>query len=111
MTTGYHRKMADAEHEHLIWKDRGSSLEIRFRGELDDGRPALSELLGTGSNVRLEQVNHENWTISVMTAGKKFLLVFSVNDGRLWVRLSDMDDDSAWWHGDNRPEPLPGERD
>ena len=73
MTTGYHRKMADAEHEHLIWKDRGSSLEIRFRGELDDGRPALSELLGTGSNVRLKQVNHENWTISVMTAGKKFL--------------------------------------
>jgi hypothetical protein len=87
MTTGYPRKMADAEHEHLLWKDRGGSLEIRFRGELEDGRPALYELLATGSNIRLEQVNQENWTISVKAAGKEFLLVFSVNGGRLWVRL------------------------
>src|ERR1035441_3690479 len=111
MSTGYDRKMADAEHEHMLWKDRSSSLEIRFRGELDDGRPALDELLSTGSRIHLQQMLEDGWSTSIAASGKEFLLVFTVEDDwRLWVRLSDMDDDSAWWHGDNRPKPLPEER-
>src|ERR1700733_3907454 len=98
MVTGYERNMADAEHEHLIWKDRSGSLEIRFRGELDDGRPAFNELLATGCNLHLEQVNDKAWAISIAAAGKEFFLVFTLNDdGRLWAQLSDMDEESLWW--------------
>jgi hypothetical protein len=41
--------MEDSEHDHLIWKDRSGSLEIRVRGELDDGRSAFNELLAAGN--------------------------------------------------------------
>jgi hypothetical protein len=34
--------------------------------------------------------------------GKYFHLNFGVNDGRLWVHLSDQGEESADWEGDNR---------
>ena len=34
-------------------------------------------------------------------AGKEFALWFTLEDGRLCVRLSDQDDENAWWDGDN----------
>lgn len=109
---GYDPKMADAEHEHLIWKDRTSSLEIRFGEELDDGRPAFDELLAVGSRVQVQQMLPDGWGVSITAAGKEFYLAFTVEaDGHLWVRVSDMDEESAWWNGDNRPKPLPGESD
>ena len=100
----------DDEHEHLIWKDTSSSLEIRFRGELDDGRPAISELLAAGSRIHVQQMLPDGWGISITAGGKEFYLALTVEaDGHLWVRLTDMDDESAWWNGDNRPRPLPWE--
>jgi hypothetical protein len=101
--------MEDQE-DHLIWKDKSSSLEIRFRVELDDGRPAFSELLAAGSRIHVQQMLPDGWGISITAVGKEFFLAFTVeDDGRLWVRVSDMDDDSVWWNGDNRPKPLPWE--
>jgi hypothetical protein len=102
----------DDEQEHLIWKDTSSSLEIRFRGELDDGRPAFSELLAAGGEIHVQQILPDGWGISITVAGKEFYLAFTVEtDGHLWVRLTDMDDESAWWNGDNRPGPLRWESD
>jgi len=102
----------DDEQERLIWKEKSSSLEIRFRGELEDGRPAFSELLAAGGEIHVQQMLPDGWGISITAAGKELYLVFTVEaDGRLWVRLTDMDDDSVWWNGDNRPRPLPSESD
>jgi hypothetical protein len=110
--TGYPQNMADAGHEHLIWKDKSSSLEIGFRGELDDGRPAFDQLFATGCRVHVQQMLPDGWGISITAAGKDFYLAFTLeDDGHLWVRLSDMDEESAWWNGDNRQRPLPGEMD
>ena len=62
----------------MIWEKDGSSLEIRAQGQLPDGRPALDELN------------------------------FGVQDGRLWIRLSDQGEESTEWEGDNRERPIPG---
>jgi hypothetical protein len=40
--------------------------------------------------------------------GKYFHLNFGVQEGRLWVQLSDQSDESGEWEGDNRERPLPG---
>ena len=40
--------------------------------------------------------------------GKYFHLNFGVQDGRLWVRLSDQGDENAEWEGDNREMPTAG---
>ena len=40
--------------------------------------------------------------------GKYFHLNFGVQDGRLWVRLSDQGEESAEWEGDRREGPIPG---
>ena len=48
--------MGEAEENDLIWKTDSSSVEIRFQGRLEDGRPALDEIVATGAGVHLEQM-------------------------------------------------------
>jgi len=42
----------------VIWKNDGSSVEIRTQGELADGRPALDEIVADGASIHLEQMAH-----------------------------------------------------
>ena len=92
----------------MTWKKDGSSIEIRTQGELADGRPALDEIVASGASVHLEQMPDDHWWMGLEAGGKYFHLNFGVQDGRLWVRLSDQGEEDAEWEGDNREKPLPG---
>ena len=100
--------MSDAEQGDLTWKTDNSTLEVRTQGQLEDGRPALDEVVATGADVHLEQMDHDQWWIGIEAGGKHFHLWFTSEDGRLCVRLTDQDDESGQWEGDNRERPLPG---
>jgi len=92
--------------DNMKWEKDGSSLEIRTQDELPDGRPALDEIVASGASVHLEQMSHDHWWMGLEAAGKYFHLNFGVQDGRLWVRLSDQGEDFAEWEGDNRENPI-----
>jgi len=92
----------------MIWEKDGSSFEIRTQAELADGRPALDEIVASGATVHLEQMSHNHWWMGIEAAGKYFHLNFGMQDGRLWVRLSDQGEEDTEWEGDNREKPLPG---
>src|SRR5664279_5803047 len=98
--------MSEAEDRDLIWKTDSSSVEIRFQGRLEDGRPALDEIVATCAAIHLEQMDHDQWWMGIEAGGKAFHLWFTLEDGRLCVRLSDQGDENAQWRGDNRPKPL-----
>ena len=51
--TSYHPDMADENTNDLKWSAGNSSVEIRFQGQLEDGRPALDEVLADGASVPL----------------------------------------------------------
>src|ERR1019366_10014398 len=110
--SSYHPRMSEAQENDLIWKTDSRSVEIRFQGRLEDGRPALDEVVATGAAVHLEQMNHDQWWMGIEAGGRYFHLNFSLNDGRLSVHLSDQTDDQgkhyAEWEGDNREKPIPG---
>src|SRR5665213_1159501 len=91
----------------MNWKQEGSSVEIRTQGELPDGRPAHDEIVADGATVHLEQMSHDHWWMGLEAGGKYLHLNFGVQDGRLWVRLSDQSDESGEWEGDNRERPIP----
>jgi hypothetical protein len=109
--SSYHPEMSEAEENDLIWKTDSSSVEVRFQGRLEDGRPALDEIVATCAAIHLEQMSHDQWWMGIEAGGRHFHLNFSLNDGRLHVHLSDQTDDqgehSAEWEGDNREKPLP----
>jgi hypothetical protein len=92
----------------MVWENDGSSLEIRTQGELPDGRPALDEIVASGAFVHLEQMSHDHWWMGLEAGGRLFHLNFAVQDGRLWVCLSDQGEDATEWEGDNRERPIPG---
>ena len=92
----------------MQWEKNGNTLEIRTQGELADGRLALDEIVADGASIHLEQMAHDSWWMGIEAAGKYFHLWFQLADGRLQVRLSDQDDESAEWEGDSRERPLPG---
>jgi hypothetical protein len=100
--------MSEQKNASTTWEKDGSSIEIRTQGELADGRPALDEIVARGASVHLEQMSHDHWWMGLEAAGKYFHLNFGVQDGRLWIRLSDQGEDSAEWEGDNRENPIPG---
>jgi len=110
--SSYHPGMGEAEENDLIWKSDNSSVEIRFQGRLEDGRPALDEIVAACAAIHLEQMDHDRWWMGIEAGGRYFHLNFSLDDGRLHVHLSDQTDDqgehSAEWEGDNREKPLPG---
>jgi hypothetical protein len=93
---------------NMTWEKDGSSLEIRTQGQLPDGRPALDEIVAGGASVHLEQMAHDHWWMGLEAGGKYFHLNFGVQDGRLWVRLSDQGEENAEWEGDSREMPIPG---
>lgn len=86
----------------MVWNNDHSSVEIRTQGELPDGRPALDEIVATGADIHLEQMNHDHWWMGINSGGKSFHLNFGIEDGQLWVHLSDQDDENAEWEGDGR---------
>ena len=92
----------------MIWEKDGGSLEIRTQGQLADGRPALDEIVARGAFLHLEQMAHDHWWMGLEAGGKHFHLNFGVQDGRLWVHLSDQGEESTEWEGDNRERPIPG---
>ena len=92
----------------MTWGKNGSSLEIRTQGQLPDGRPALDEIVAAGAAVHLEQMAHDHWWMSIDAGGKHLHLNFGVQDGRLWVRLSDQNEANAEWEGDSRERPIAG---
>jgi hypothetical protein len=94
--------------EDMIWEKEGSSLEIRTQGQLPDGRPALDEIVAGGASVHLEQMAHDHWWMGLEAGGKYFHLNFGVQDGRLWVHLSDQGEENTEWEGDSRERPIPG---
>jgi len=51
---------------------------------------------------------HDHWWMGLEAGGKHFHLNFGVQDGHLWVRLSDPGDESAEWEGESRERSLPG---
>ena len=91
--------MSEAEGNDLIWKTDSSSIDIRFQGRLEDGRPALDEIVATCAAIHLEQMSHDQWWMGIEAGGRHF-------------HLSDQTDDqgehSAEWEGDNREKPLRG---
>ena len=64
--------MSNGEESELIWKSDGGSVEIRTLGQLEDGQPALDEVVATGAAIHLEQMAHDSWWIGV-EAGRKAL--------------------------------------
>jgi len=92
----------------MIWEKDGSSIEIRTQGELADGRPALDEVVAHGAAIHLEQMSDDHWWMGLEAGGKYFHLNFGIENGRLWVRLSDQGEESVEWEGDNREMPTPG---
>ena len=92
----------------MIWEKDGSSLEIRTQGRLADGKPALDEIVAGGAVVHLEQMTHDHWWMGLEAGGMHFHLNFGVQNGRLWVRLSDQGTEGTEWEGDNRETPIPG---
>ena len=104
--------MGEADENEMIWKTDSSSVEIRLQGRLEDGRPALDEIVATCAAIHLEQMSDDQWWMGIETGGRYFHLNFSLDDGRLHVHLSDETDDqgehSAAWEGDNREKPTPG---
>jgi hypothetical protein len=91
----------------MTWEKDRSSFEIRTQGELADGRPALDEIVAHNAFVHLEQMSHHGWWMGIEAGGKHFHLWFTLEDGRLCVRLSDQDEENTTWEGDNRENPLP----
>jgi hypothetical protein len=87
--------MADSEQANLIWKSDSSSVEIRFQGRLEDGRPALDEIVATCAAIHLEQMSRDQWWMGIEAGGRCFQLNFSLDDGRLHVHLSDQTDDQG----------------
>jgi hypothetical protein len=108
LLSSYDPNMSDAEQNNLIWKTDSSSIEIRFQGQLKDGRPALDEVVANGASLHLEQMDHDQWWMGIQSGRKDFHLWFTVEEGLLCVRLSDQDDENAQWEGDNREKPVPG---
>ena len=51
--SSYYPRMGDAEQNGLVWKNDRGSVEIRFLGQLGDGRPALDEVVANGAGVHL----------------------------------------------------------
>ena len=88
----------------MIWKNDGSSVEIRTQGELADGQPALDEIVADGASIHLEQMAHDHWWMGIEAGGKYFHLNFGVNEGLLYVHLSDQGEgeEDVEWEGDNR---------
>jgi hypothetical protein len=84
----------------MIWEKDGTSMEIRTQGELDDGRPALDEIVAKSAFVHLEQMAHDHWWMGIEGGGKYFHLNFGVKDGLLWVQLSDQGEDGEEWEGE-----------
>src|ERR1700681_1676377 len=101
--------MSDAERPETKWEKDNSKFEIRTQGQLEDGRPALDEVVATGADVHLEQMDHDSWWLSIQAGRKHFHLWFALEEGRLCVRLTDQDDENGQWEGDNRERPSPGE--
>jgi hypothetical protein len=93
---------------NMTWEKDGSSLEIRTQGQLPSGRPALDEIVASGAVVHLEQMAHDHWWMGLEAGGKYFHLNFGVQDGRLWVHLSDQGEENAEWENDSRERPIPG---
>ena len=108
LLSSYDPSMAAGEQNDLIWKTDRSSIEIRLQGQLEDGWPALDEVVANGAGVHLEQMDHDQWWIGIQSGGKDLHLWFTVENGRLCVRLSDEDDENAEWEGYNREKPSPG---
>jgi hypothetical protein len=98
--------MSEGDQKDMIWKKDGSSVEIRTQGELPDGRPALDEIVAHGAYVHLEQMSHKHWLMAIEAGG--IALNFGVEEGRLWVRLSDVHNETAASEGDNRGEGQGG---
>jgi hypothetical protein len=100
--------MGDTEHSEIKWEKDNSTLEIRTRGHLEDGRPALDEIVAVGAGVHLEQMNHDSWWMGLGAGGRNLNLWFTLEDGRLCVRLTGQDEEDTEWEGDSRKRPLPG---
>ena len=100
--------MGESEQTENKWEKDNSSLEIRTQGTLPDGKPALDEVLATRADVHLEQMDHDKWWMGIEAGGKHFHLWFTLEDGRLCVRLTDQDEENRQREGDNRAKPLPG---
>jgi len=89
----------------MKWEKDGSSVEIRTQGELPDGRPALDEIVADGASIHLEQMSHDQWWMGIDAGGKSLHLNFGIQDGRLYVNLSDQAEGGSDWEGDNRERP------
>jgi len=51
--------------------------------------------VASGAFVHLEQMAYDHWWMGLEAGGKHFHLNFGIQDGRLWVRLSDQGEEST----------------
>jgi hypothetical protein len=70
LLSSYDPSMAAGEQNDLIWKTDRSSIEIRLQGQLEDGRPALDEVVANGAGVHLEQMDHDHYWMGIQSGGR-----------------------------------------
>src|ERR1035441_8082556 len=101
--------MDETDQTEIKWEKDNSTFEIRTQGTLSDGKPALDEVVATGADVHLEQMDHDSWWMGIEAGGKYFRLWFTLGHGRLCVRLTDQmmrQSGKATTEKDLRPERM-----
>jgi hypothetical protein len=103
--------MTETEKNDLVLEVRRRQYRRnRIPKVLEDGRPALAEVVPTGADVHLEQMDRGTsggWESDSVESD--FHLWFTLKSGRLCVRLSDQDDENTWSDDDDR-EAVAGSR-
>ena len=69
--------------------DLVSIFKVGVKAGFENGRPALDEVAATGPDVHLEQMDYDRWWMGIQSGGNGFNLWFTLEDGRLCVRLSE----------------------
>jgi hypothetical protein len=89
----------------IIWKTDTSSVEIRLKGTIADGAPALNEILASGASFHLKRRHHGGWRLEFEAGGRDFHLSFDVSDGALTCSLCEMLA-NEFWNGEIRDISL-----
>lgn len=88
-----------------IWKTDTGSVEVRTKGAIADGAPALDEIVATGASFHLKRRYHGGWRLEFEAAGRNFHINFDVQEGALSASLCDLLA-NEFWNGETRDISL-----